>query len=170
MKVLLNLCSVERIRKGNRLQDIGKTCNTIYFVRNGIARIFYYKDGVDITEYFAFQNDLIIRAESLFSNSPSHKGIEALEDTTFLSIPAKPLFSCFDNFLNLERLYRKLIEKSYVDTLRRLEQFQLHTPEERYKTLLLQSPHLVEHIPLKHIASYLGITQVSLSRIRSRVR
>lgn len=168
--LISELCTIVELPANALLQNIGKTCKTIYFVQKGIARIFYYKEGVDITEYFAFKNDLIIRAESLFSGSPSQKGIETLKETSFIAIPAEHLFALFDKHLNIERLYRKLIEKSYTETLQRVAQFQLYSPEERYLQLLKKSPHLVQHIPLKHIASFLGITQVSLSRIRARLR
>lgn len=164
---LSSITTAVEIRKNDNLQEIGQTCKTIYFVFQGIARIYYFKDGKDITEYFAFDNDVIIRAESLFSGKPSPKAIQALEDTTFLAIPSNTLFELFDQYHEIERLFRKIVERSYVDTVNRLESLQFHTAEERYKKLLEKAPNLILDIPLKHIASYLGITQVSLSRIRA---
>lgn len=155
------------IPKYDDLQSIGQTCTTIYFVYEGIARIYYYKEDKDVTEYFALEQDLIIRAESLFHHRPSTKGIQAIRDTTFMAIPAVPLFNCFEIHHDVERLFRKVIEKAYVETINRLEALQFCTAEERYRALLSKSPDLVKHIPLKFIASYLGITQVSLSRIRA---
>lgn len=134
----------------------------------GCGRIYYLKDGVEVTEYFAFPKDLIIRAESLFTQSPSRKAIEALEDSTLVAIPADLLFQLFDEHHDLERLFRKLVQQSYVETLRRLENLQFLTAEERYTKLLEEKPRLIQSIPLKHIASFLGITQVSLSRIRGQ--
>lgn len=157
------------LQKNQILQEIGQTCKTLYFVNEGAARIFYYKDGIEVTEYFAFENDLIIRAESLFTNKPSQKGIVCLEKTRFTSIPSQLLFDLFDTHPDLERLFRKLIENAYLETVKRIEQIQFHTAEERYKSLLENYPKLIQKIPLKHIASYLGITQVSLSRIRAAV-
>jgi CRP-like cAMP-binding protein len=160
------LSSIVHIKKNKDLQTIGQTCRTLYFVQEGTARIYYFKEDKDITEYFAFENDLIIRAESLFTEKPSHKAIQAISDTTFIAIPAKQLFELFDRFHEVERLFRKIVEQSYVDTINRLESLQFHTAEERYQALLKYSPAVVREIPLKYIASYLGITQVSLSRIR----
>lgn len=162
-----DLCSIVVIKKNKDLQSIGQTCKTIYFVQEGAARIYYYKDDKDVTEYFAFENDLIIRAESLFTGKPSHKAIQAVSDTTFIAIPANPLFELFEKYHEVERLFRKIVERSYVDTINRLESLQFHTAEERYQALIKKSPAVVKEIPLKHIASYLGITQVSLSRIRA---
>ena len=165
----MNLCSTVDIKKNKNLQTIGQTCRTIYFVQEGTARINYYKEDKDVTEYFAFENDLIIRAESLFTGKPSHKAIQALSDTTFIAIPANPLFELFEKYHDVERLFRKIVERSYVDTINRLESLQFHTAEERYQALIKKSPAVVREIPLKHIASYLGITQVSLSRIRAAI-
>jgi CRP-like cAMP-binding protein len=166
-EAVLNLCSTVSIQKNKDLQSIGQTCKTIYFVQEGTARIYYYKEDKDVTEYFAFANDLIIRAESLFTGNPSHKAIQAICDTTFIAIPANPLFQLFDQHRDVERLFRKIVESSYVDTINRLESLQFHSAEERYRSLIEESPAVIRDIPLKHIASYLGITQVSLSRIRA---
>ena len=163
------LFSIVEVKKGVDLQSIGKTCKTIYFVMKGAARVYYYKNDKDVTEHFAFENDLIIRAESLFTGEPSHKAIQAISDTTFISIPADQLFLLFNTFFEVERLFRKIVEQSYVETVNRLESLQFHSAEERYLSLLQKSPEVVRQIPLKHIASYLGITQVSLSRIRAAI-
>lgn len=169
LNAIMELLTEVKIKKHQNLQTIGQTCKTIYFVQEGAARIFYYKDGKDVTEYFAFENDPIIRAESLFTGKPSHKAIEAINETIFLAIPAKPLFTLFDQYRDIERLFRILVEHSYVDTINRLESLQFNSAEERYLFLLKKSPQIVKEIPLKHIASYLGITQVSLSRIRGNI-
>lgn len=165
---LLDLCLVKTFRKNQEIQAIGATCKTIYFMISGVGRIYYLKDGIEVTEYFAFPNDLIVRAESLFTQTPSRKAIQVLEDSDIVAIPADPLFALFETHHDLERLFRKLVEQAYVETLRRLENIQFLTAEERYAKLIQEKPELIQHIPLKHIASFLGITQVSLSRIRGQ--
>lgn len=169
-KELASLCQVRFYKKNEEIQSIGATCKTIYFVLSGIARIYYLKAGNEVTEYFAFENDLIVRAESLFTGNPSKKAIQALEDSSLVSIPSEALFSLFLQFPELERLFNKLVQKSYVETLNRLESIQFLSAEERYKKLISEKPELIQKIPLKHIASFLGITQVSLSRIRAQIR
>jgi CRP-like cAMP-binding protein len=164
------LCVLSTIQKHQNLQEIGMRCKTIYFVKEGLARIYYLKDGNEVTEYFAFENDLIIRAESLFTGKPSPKAIQALEDTVFIGISAEHLFARFDSYPEIERLFRKIIEQAYVNTVNRIESIQFHSAEERYAQLLESKPILIQRIPLKYIASYLGITQVSLSRIRASTR
>ncbi|MCE3227804.1 MAG: Crp/Fnr family transcriptional regulator [Bacteroidetes bacterium] len=161
------ICKELEFKKGTNIQSIGHTCRTIYFVKKGVVRIFYYKDAIDITESFEFENAFVARAESLFTGKPSQKAIGAIEDTTMIAIDSNKLFRLFDSHSDLERLFRKIIEASYVSTVNRIESLQFNTAEERYKTLLKASPNVLKRIPLKFIASYLGITQVSLSRIRA---
>lgn len=159
-------CSRVFLSKGEVLQPIGHSCKTIYFLEKGVARIYYYKDGNDITEYFAFEGDFIARAESLFDGKPSNKGIELLADAHIVAIDVKKLYELYDEFHEIERLFRLVFERAYVETIGRIESLQFNTAEERYTDLLKRQAHILQRVPLKHISSYLGITQVSLSRIR----
>ncbi len=167
---LLAISTPLRLKKNDILQPIGHTCKTIYFVQKGIARIFYYKDGIDITECFAAENQIIARVESLFTQRPSQKGIQIIEDAELVAINATVLFGLYDQYPGIERLFRKIFEQGYVDTVNRLESLQFYSAEERYTRLLEEMPELLQRVPLKYIASYLGITQVSLSRIRAGVK
>ncbi len=160
------ISNIISIDKNKDLQPIGHTCKTIYFLNKGIARIYYYKDGIDVTESFSFENNLIARVESLFTGKPSRKAIQILEDAEIVAINANALFKLYDSFPEIERLFRKIFEAAYVETVNRIEGIQFHSAEERYKALLNDSPNILMKVPLKYVASYLGITQVSLSRIR----
>lgn len=167
-KLLSGLCTLQSLHKNQELQPIGHTCKTIYFVNKGMLRICYLKNGVDITESFEPENSIVARAESLFAGIPSKKAICAVEDTEVVAINVPKLFALFDAHPNLERLFRKVFEQQHVRTIHRLESLQFNTPEERYQQLLDEQPNILLRAPLKHIATYLGITQVSLSRIRAR--
>lgn len=167
---VLAISHILNLKKNEILQPIGHTCKTIYFVQKGIVRIFYYKDGIDITECFAFENQIIARVESLFTQRPSQKGIQLIEDAELVAINATALFKLYDQYHDIERLFRKIFEQGYVDTVNRLESLQFHSAEERYVHLLKEMPDVLQRVPLKYIASYLGITQVSLSRIRAGVK
>ncbi len=156
------------IKKNKDLQSIGHTCKTIYFIKKGVARIYYLHDGIDITENFFFENSIIARVESLLTGSPSRKAIQILEDAEIISINSKALFELYDRFHEVERLFRKIFEAAYVDTVNRIEGIQFHPADERYKALLREAPDVLKKVPLKYVASYLGITQVSLSRIRGQ--
>ncbi|MGE0568047.1 MAG: Crp/Fnr family transcriptional regulator [Bacteroidia bacterium] len=165
-KAIAEISKIITIKKNTDLQPIGHTCKTIYFINKGVARIYYFKDGVDITESFAFENNIIARVESLFTGKPSRKAIQILEDAEIVAINSTQLFKLYDKFPEIERLFRLIFESAYVGTVDRIEGMQFHSAEERYNALIKEAPNVLKRVPLKYIASYLGITQVSLSRIR----
>ena len=169
-EAIAEITSVLNIKKNQDLQSIGHTCKTIYFINKGLARIYYYRDGIDITESFVFEKNIIARVESLFTGKPSKKAIQVLEDSEIVAINATQLFELYNTFPEIERLFRKIFEAGYVDTMHRIEGIQFHTAEERYSAIIKEQPTLLQRVPLKHIASYLGITQVTLSRIRAAIR
>jgi CRP-like cAMP-binding protein len=166
-EAIAGISNIISIKKNKDLRPIGHTCKTIYFINKGVARIYYYKDGIDITEGFYFENNIIARVESLFTGKPSRKAIQILEDAEIVAIDANALFKLYDSFPEIERLFRKIFEAGHVDTVNRIEGIQFHTAEERYKALLNEANDVLKKVPLKYVASYLGITQVSLSRIRA---
>ena len=98
----------------------------------------------------------------------SKKGIQVLEDAQVWSISTQKLFALYDTHRDLERLFTRMFERSYVQTIQRIENLQFHTAEERYALLAKEQPEVLRRSPLKFIASFLGITQVSLSRIRAK--
>lgn len=168
-QTLISLLQKRVYNKNEIIQQPGSQCRTLYFVTHGITRIFYHKDGDDVTEHFAFPGDMIIRAESLFTGQPTPKGIQAITDCEMIAIPAQPLFETFKDQHELERLFNHIFIEAYVATVKRVESLQFKSATERYLELAKHTNWL-KQIPLKYIASYLGITQVTLSRIRSQVR
>jgi len=167
---ILSITSELNVPKGSVVQAIGKSCKNLYFINKGSLRIFYYKDGIDITESFEFENSFVARGESLLTMKPSTKGIETIEDTELMVLYTPALFALFDKWVEVERMFSKIIEQAYIQLINRMESIQFHTANERYKMLLTENPKAIQRIPLKYIASYLGITQVSLSRIRAGQR
>jgi len=165
-KAIAEISSITTIKKNKDLQPIGHTCKTIYFIKKGVSRIYYFKDGIDITERFFFENSIIARVESLFTGKPSRKAIQILEDAEIIAINSTQLFKLYDTYPEIERLFRKIFEAAYVETVNRIEGMQFHSAEERYSALITEAPNVLMKVPLKYVASYLGITQVSLSRIR----
>lgn len=168
-RALEDIIQLKSYSKNEIIQDIGNRCKTVYLVKQGCARIFYFKDGNDITEHFAFENELIVRAESLFTGKPTSKGIQAIDQTSTIGINSDALFKLYDEHHDIERLFRLLFEREYVNTVKRIESLQFKSAKERYAELL-ETTDYVQKIPLKYIATYLGITQVSLSRIRAEIR
>ena len=131
-KAIAEISSIVTIKKNKDLQSIGHTCKTIYFIKKGVARIYYFKDGIDITESFFFENNIIARVESLFTGKPSRKAIQILEDAEIIAVNANQLFKLYDTYPEIERLFRKIFEAAYVETVNRIEGIQFHSAEERY--------------------------------------
>ncbi|HJS55017.1 MAG TPA: Crp/Fnr family transcriptional regulator, partial [Chitinophagaceae bacterium] len=130
-QAIAEISSTVTIKKNKDLQPIGHTCKTIYFIEKGVARIYYFKDGIDITERFFFENSIIARVESLFTGKPSRKAIQILEDAEIVAINANQLFKLYDTYPEIERLFRKIFETAYVETVNRIEGIQFHSAEER---------------------------------------
>jgi CRP-like cAMP-binding protein len=165
---LSSIIRAQQVRKNQDLQQIGQTCKTLYFLKSGLARIYYFHEGNDITEDFYGPFCLIARAESLFAGLPSKKAIQVLEDAEVWAISTMELFALYEVHREIERLFTRMFERAYVQTIQRIENLQFHSAEERYQLLVQEQPEVLRRVPLKFIASYLGITQVSLSRIRAK--
>jgi CRP-like cAMP-binding protein len=139
----------------------------VYIVIRGCARAYYLKDGRDITDWLAFENDLITSISSFFSDMPSDHFIEALEDVTLLEIAKSDL----DLLCNKHSCFERLMRKGITDTFLKLQQktvgIQFEPAKQRYLNLVEQRPDINQRVPLTHIASFLGITLETLSRIRS---
>lgn len=167
-EAISKISTIVKVKKNLDLQPIGHTCKTIYFLKKGVARIYYFKEDIDITESFAFENNIVVRFESLFAGQPSKKGIQTIEDSEFIAINAGQLSKLYDNFPEIDRLFRKIAEAQLVENINRVESIQFNTAEERYKSLIKEAPDVLKRVPLKYVASFLGITPVSLSRIRGQ--
>jgi len=99
---------------------------------------------------------------------PTLKAIQAIDKTVIFAIDSQNLFQLYNNHHDIERLFRLIFEKEYINTVKRIESLQFKSAKERYLELI-KTTDFVQKIPLKYIASYLGITQVSLSRIRTNL-
>lgn len=155
------------IAKNHFLQHIGQTCRTIYYIQKGCTRVFYMLNEQEITECFSFEGELAVRFESLLTNAPSRRAIQVLEDSEFLAFDMNKLDVVFTNQPFIEAMFRRLFHAYHIQSIERMENLQFKSAEERYHTLLTHHPDVIKRVPLKFIASYLGITPVSLSRIRA---
>jgi CRP-like cAMP-binding protein len=165
---ILDISTIIHFKKNAIVQPIGQSCKTIYFIKKGALRIFYFKGETDITDSMEFENAFVARVESLISGQPSRKGIQAIEDSELIAINADKLARLYDDYLEIERLFKKIFLSAFMATINRIESIQFHGAETRYSNFLNEHPDVLKRVPLKYIASYLGITQVSLSRIRAK--
>jgi CRP-like cAMP-binding protein len=121
----------------------------------------------EITESFSFEGELAVRFESLLTNAPSRRAIQILEDSEFLAFDMNKLDVIFTNQPFIEAMFRRMFHSYHIQSMERFENMQFRSAEERYQILLTHYPDVVRRVPLKFIASFLGITPVSLSRIRA---
>ncbi len=146
----------------------GKICRHLYFLQQGALRGFYTVDGKEITHWFGFENDFVTSFHSFITQEPAVENIQLLEGSILWAISKDTLDGLFNQYHEIERLVRIAYEKYYIRLEERYVNAQFKTATERYENLLRQTPHIPGRVSLGHIASYLGISQETLSRIRSR--
>jgi CRP-like cAMP-binding protein len=158
------------VRKYGAFVQLEEVAQTLGFVLDGSLRQYYVtSDGDERTTYFFFENALVGGYVSLVGKKPSPVCIEAMEDALMLVFPYVVLETLYDRFAAWERFGRRLGEYLVIGLEERLVEHLMYSPEERYQRLLRSHrTKILERVPQQYIASYLGITPVSLSRIRAR--
>ena len=156
--------------KGHILLKADKIEPTIYFIKKGIVRAFINQSDKEITFWFGREGETVISMKSYVDNQNGYENIELLEDCEFYELRKSDLQKLFEKDINIANFGRRFAEKELIKTEERLIHKQFKTASERYSSLLKDSPDLIQRVQLGHIASYLGITQVSLSRIRATIR
>lgn len=155
------------IKRKKDLLVSGQTCDYLYFINTGCLRSFYIDSkGSEHIYQIRMDNSWISDLQSFFSQSPSKYNIEALEDSNLLRISHDGFEKLLTDIPRLERYFRILFQKAYVNTLKRLNSTMWETALDRYNEMLNENPEIFQRVPLIYIASYLGITPESLSRIR----
>ncbi|WP_321322044.1 Crp/Fnr family transcriptional regulator [Labilibaculum sp.] len=157
------------IKKKKDLLVSGDICKYLYFITKGCLRSFYVDSkGVEHIYQIRMDNNWISDLESFFTQSPSKYNIEAIEDTQMLRISFDRMEQLYREVPELERYFRILFQKAYINALKRLNATMWETAMDRYNEMLKEHPDMFQRVPLIYIASYLGITPESLSRIRKR--
>lgn len=150
------------------LLEEGKIAEKLYLIRKGCMRLFFYNEGKDITFQFFFEGDVVSSFDSLYKCMPSLFYLESIEPTELTAIRREDFYDLINNDLS----FRQLCEEKLIDRFHVYQQLFLsrikNTPRQRYEELLKEYPDIIQRIPQHYIASYLGITPVSLSRIRNR--
>ena len=160
----------KQFRKGDLIHQAGSVCPELFLVKEGILRAYYYKEHRDITAHFAFRHEAVSAPDSFILGNASKYHLEALADSQVWTVDARELEGYLAAHPHLERLARQFTQAVYLELLERLEGIVFLTATERYEQLLSRNPDLLLGVNLGHIASYLGITQETLSRIRARQR
>ncbi len=160
----------ESYKKGHPLLYFGAIDKEMHFIVKGAGRVYYEHEGKDVSDYLALDGQFLGGVISMFTGKPSHKAIELVEDSILesFSYPAFELLCAKHH--DLERLGRKMAIFAFLEAQERIESIRFHSAADRYAILERKYPGISNRFPLKHLASYLGTTQVSLSRIRAGVQ
>lgn len=147
-----------------------ETSKHLYFIVNGLVRVFYLKDGKEITTYLSCDNGFVYSHSSFINQSKSFEFIQCLENTEVLSIDFNGMQELYDSIPKWQKIGRILAESTVICLSDRLLKLHATPAKEKYLDFLRTSPmKIVQRTPLIHIASFLGITPESLSRIRKEI-
>lgn len=163
-----NIVSFKKYPNHSILHESGKVCNHFYIITSGIARVFYYKEDKDITCHFAAEEETITAIDSFIQRKKSKYYIETLEDLEAMVVSHNNLENLFKKHPKYEHFGRLFLQQAYIDLVERIDDLQLHTAHERYETLLEKKPYLFKRVASKHIASFLGMTPETFSRVRGK--
>jgi CRP-like cAMP-binding protein len=165
-----SLLKYREIEKSDFFLKQGDKCRYLGFIKSGTIRSFYINDqGREINFGFHFENDFFTDYESILCDSLSNINIQAVENCEILLLNKDDLQRLYEKDAYWQKFGRIMSEKIYLDAKKRIEDLLCNSPEKRYLNLLKKDPIVVQKIPLKYIASYLGVTEPSLSRIRGRI-
>lgn len=165
-KALFELLKKKEVAKKTYLLKTGHVCDHIFFIEKGIFRCFYIVNEKEISSWFMKEEDVIISVESFFKRKPSYESIQAIEDSIVHYISYKELNWLYVNFIEFNVIGRVLTENYYTLSEQRLYSIRSMKAVDRYSYLLTHFPDLIRRVPSGYIASYLGITTETLSRIK----
>lgn len=157
------------VEKHTVLLHEGAYCQYLYYLHSGLVRFFRWEDGEEKTQYLTFEDYFFTQQESFFLNRPSNTTIQAIEPSVILRVHKEELTQIRQQSPAWTQLAFEIRAEVQVATESLLRDFQSRTAKERYLTILKQQPEMVQRVPLKYLASFLGITPESLSRIRKEV-
>ena len=167
LDVLEELLVPMKFQKGEMVLSEGETCRNIYWIAKGLVRQFYFKNGKELTEYMATENNICMCIESLFKEEPTRLQIMAIEPTVLYALPKDALEQASIKSVNIQMLYRKILEESLILSQVHADMLRFETAQDRYVKLVKCQPQLVLRAPLVYIASYLQMTPETLSRVRT---
>lgn len=152
------------------LTAAGETERYLYFVTSGVQRAYYLHGDKDATIMFSYPYSFSGVADSFLLQKPSPYYLETLTQSTFLRTTFNQVNELMQRYHNFETLIRKAISITLAGTLERQVELQAFSAEEKFRTLLKRSPHVLQQIPHKYLASYLGIDATTFSKLLGSVR
>lgn len=170
LQTILSYFKFIKLKKNEVLLSHGEASQRTFFVNKGCIRIFFINsDGQESTRYFAFENQFATALVSFITSEPSEELIQAVEPSEVFYITHKNFFHLLDMIPQWGKFYRMYLELAYVNNTNRLMSFLTQDAIEKYRLLLEENPVVVRRLSNKMVASYLNISQETLSRLKSKL-
>jgi CRP-like cAMP-binding protein len=157
------------LKKNEHFIREGIICNHIAFINKGLLRIYYLKDGIEIITCFCKENSLTSSFDSFINRTLSKEYIQALENAELITLSYENLQKLYKLSPDWQKVSRLLTERECLRLSDRLTLLSFETAKEKYLNLLETQPEIIQRVSIQHIASYLGISRETLSRIRSQI-
>ncbi|MDA3882494.1 MAG: Crp/Fnr family transcriptional regulator [Bacteroidales bacterium] len=166
---IYSVCVHSKVSKNKILVELGSVCNEFYFVKRGALRVYFISEkGQEKTNHIAFENTIISAMSSFISQKPSFEVVEALEETELLVIPRTQFYRLVESSPKWERVYRIVLETAYITKIKRIENRVTLSAKERLDIVLQDNPNILNRVSNQILASYLDVTQETLSRLKSQ--
>ena len=153
LDILESILVPMKFARGETVVNEGEVCDAIYYVERGLFREYYYKNNKEVTEYLAVDGNVFMCIESLFQNEPSKLIVEALESSVVYALPKDRLEEVALHNVNIQILYRKILEESLIISQRRADLLRFESAKDRYRKLCKLNPKVIMKAPLVYIAS-----------------
>lgn len=159
----------KQVKSNSFLLRQGEVCKDLVFVNKGCLRLYYLKDEIEVSVWFSFEHSSAIEVHSFISETPSNYFIQAIEDSEIFSLNKKELNALCLSQPKMQRVMKNFWEDVILNLIGRFTALQTDSAEKRYLDLLSKPPY-IKSIPLKYLASFIGVTPTSLSRIRKQIK
>ncbi len=164
---LINRIKFQSFKKGCLIHHADKICVESHFIQKGILRLYFLKNGKQISEYFCGEGEWVNSPRSFMFREIDHYYIDALEDSDVFTLQVEDLMFLFDNFPEMERYARLSMGTMLYQLIERITSMQFSSAKEKHEHFCRTYKKIHPRLPLGMVASYLGITQETLSRVRA---
>jgi CRP-like cAMP-binding protein len=166
---IANKFKPKSVKKNDYLLREGRICKDLVFVQEGCLRLFYNSNDIETSVWFSFKHSSAIEISSFISGKPTSYFLQAIEDSEILFLPKSELNKLYSKYPKMQEMMKNFLEDVILNLINRFTSLQRDSAEIRYLHLL-SKPRYLQKIPQKYLASFIGVTPTSLSRIRKKIK